>query len=378
MVAQVNVFSRFEAARPAWQRIERDGECYPFQTYAWCNNWFELVGAARGLTPCIAFVETQRGDPLMLLPLAIEQRRLHTALVWIGGVLADYHGPLLGPTWTASKAAEKFTDLWKQICDALPSHDIIAFEKQPASIGGHPNPFVALPIQTHPARAHFAVLGDSLDGFLRERRSARSLQSDRRKERRLAEQGRLEFVIAKDPDGIAPLLNAMIEQKTRSYAELGVANVFAEPGTVEFITRMTVEFPETVRLFALTLDDQPLATLWGLVHRDRYYHLFPTYSRNRCSNYSPGNVLLTRVFAWCIDNGIDIYDFTVGDEGYKEHWCEHDLALFDTDEAVTARGKPVALMRRARSTVKRYIKGSPKLFVGAKRMRRMLGGTTAG
>lgn len=373
MESRVTVFSAFDAARPAWQRLERDGDCYAFQTYAWSSNWFELVGAAKGLTPCIALIESADGKPLMLSPLAIEPRRLHTALVWIGDVLADYLGPLLGPDWADSNAAKNFSTTWQRIRDALPPHDVVSFEKQPAIIGHQPNPFITLPTQPHPSRAHFATLGDSLDDFLRQRRKARSLQSDRRKERRLAEQGQLEFVVAETPSQIAPLLKAMIEQKTRSYAELGVTNPFTEPGCVEFITRMTVEYPGMVRLFALTLDDKPIATLWGPLNGRRYFHLFPTYARDGYTAYSPGNILLKRVFGWCIDNGIDTYDFTVGDEGYKNHWCQHELMLFDNDQAVTLRGKPFALIHRARTALKRYIKESPALFAAAKRVRRMLG-----
>ena len=69
--------------------MERNGEFYVFQTYTWARNRFDLVGVGQGLTPCIALVDTERGEPLMLLPLAIEPRRLHKALVWMGGKISD-------------------------------------------------------------------------------------------------------------------------------------------------------------------------------------------------------------------------------------------------------------------------------------------------
>ncbi|MDH3715736.1 MAG: GNAT family N-acetyltransferase [Gammaproteobacteria bacterium] len=375
MTYHVTIFEAFDDAKSSWQVLEQHGDGYAFQTWAWSRNWFELVGKNRGIRPCIALVDDETG-PLMLLPLAIEPRRLHNALVWLGDELADYHGPVLGKGWAASDAARDFSATWRDVCTALPSHDLVSFEKQPATIGEQPNPFVhlaALPTRPHPAQAYFATLGESLDEFLRSRRKARSLQSDRRKERKLAEHGRLEFVVAETPAQIAPLLKAMIEQKTRSYAALGVANLFDEPGCVEFITKMTVDHPDAVRLFGLTLDDEPIATLWGPVSRGRYYHLFPTYAHNELMTYSPGNILLKHAFGWCIDNGINTYDFTVGDEDYKQHWCQHQLRLFDADLGVTLRGKVFALLNRTRTGLKRFVKESPALFAVAKRARSLLG-----
>jgi CelD/BcsL family acetyltransferase involved in cellulose biosynthesis len=92
-----------------------------------------------------------------------------------------------------------------------------------------------------------------------------------------------------------------------------------------------------VHFSALTLDDRILATLWGLVYKGRFYHLFPTYARGELTRYSPGNSLLRRVFEWCFANTVRIFDFTIGDEAYKYDWCDQELRLFDFIYATTTR-----------------------------------------
>jgi len=378
MSDRIMVTSSFDEAEPVWRRLERDGNCYAFQTYDWCCNWFNLVGAPRGLTLCIVVLENDAG-PVLLLPLAVESRTLHTALVFLGDELADYHAPLLARDFAHSDTARDFEATWRRVCAALPTYDVVAFERLPERVGSQPNPFMTLAtlsVRPHAARAYCATLSDSLDDFLRRRRKSRSLQTDRRKARKLEAVGRVEFVVAETPAQIGPLLEAMIEQKSRSYAELGVANPFAVPGCIDFITRMTFEHSDAVRLFALTLDDEPIATLWGALHAGRYYHLFPTYALGAHTAHSPGNALLNRVFGWCIDHDIREYDFTVGDEEYKQHWCEQQLQLFDADLAATLRGRPFALFSLARAHIKRLIKDTPALYSGAKRVRRLLRGAT--
>lgn len=369
ITSRISVFDSFEAAESDWREIERIGECFVFQSFDWASNWFRFIGRRKNLKPCITLLRTAQGEPVLLLPLAIEERVTRRALVWIGGTLSDYLCPILGPGWEKSEYSTDFAATWQSIRELLPDHDLISFDKQPAMLGESPNPFASLHNRLHPSEAHYAFLGASLDQYLRQRRSPRSLQTHRRKERRLAENGELEFVIARSDEGISAYLDTLFEQKRHSYRDLGVADVLSEPGCTDFIRYMTSRYPDTIRLFALKLEGTTLSVLWGATFRNRFYHLFPSYARDRNSVYSPGNILLIRVFRWCIENGVDTYDFTVGDEEYKRHWCEHDLTLYDHVDPVTARGVPSALGLSAHASLKRLIKKSPRMTAFARQLR---------
>src|SRR6185369_14898373 len=131
-------------------------------------------------------------------------------------------------------------------------------------------------------------------------------------------------------------------QKSHSYRELGTPDLFAEPGHREFfeyVTRRGVR-DGFVHLSGLRVDGQVRATHWGLVYRGRFYCLFPTYARDEAARHSPGNALMRRLFEWCIANGVEVFDFTIGDEPYKYDWCDQRLGMFDSIEATKPRGGP--------------------------------------
>lgn len=362
---QISIFETFEDAKPVWEQVEENGECYAFQTYRWLSRWHAAIGAQDGIRLCIVLVEDLDGDPLFILPLGIQSRWLGACLLWLGGALTDYRGPLLGPHYHERVDAEFFVAIWEAIQRELPAFDYIFLEQQPAQIGACDNPFTTtLACEAHPSDAHYTFMGGTLQGFLESKRSKRWLSTERRKERRLAEYGAARFVVAQSVEEIRELLPVTLEQKSRRYRELGVHDLFIEPSYVRFVQEMTEEHAREFFVFlcALTMGDRVLASFWGLVFRGRLYYLLPTYARDELTRYSPGNVLLRHMFEWCLENKVEVFDFTVGDEPYKALWCDQELALYDHFDGATLKGKLGVRLVRTQRRIKRKIKNTPWLW----------------
>jgi CelD/BcsL family acetyltransferase involved in cellulose biosynthesis len=361
---RITIYPSFTDARESWQGLEAEGDCYAFQSYDWLSNWHSLVGSKMQIQPCLTLVEYPEGSPLMLLPLGIQKRAGIARLIWLGGAITDYKCPLLGRDFSNRVNGDLFARIWDGILEKLPPHDAIFLDSQPRRIADQDNPFLAFNCKPHPSNAHSARLGDDYQGFLRSKRSGKSINTEKRKQKRLEKMGTLSFVIAEGEEQARHLLAAMIRQKSRSYDELGVPNLFEQAGYSDFFTYMTENYIDRsfVHLSALTLDDTILATHWGLVYKKRFYHLLPTYERSEHTKYAPGNVLLRHLFEWCIANGIEIYDFTVGDEPYKYLWRDQELELHDYFRARTLKGACYLLPHSLLVSAKRKIKQSPSLL----------------
>lgn len=371
---KIAVFHSFDDVESLWRTVEKTGDCFAFQTFDWLKNWYAFIGKETGLQLCIVTVEYPSGQPLILLPLGIQRRCFVSCLVWLGGDLSDYHGPLLSKDYSNSLVAVPFDKLWSDIRTRLPPHNAVDLQKQPEFIGGQKNPFLCLPRTPHPSSAHFTQLVGPIDSFIKSKRSNRWIQGLRRKQRRLQGLGELEFIVATKEQDIERFLSEMISQKAMSYNEMGVVNLFKKQGYLDFFYHMSRHYHDNsfVQLCALTLNNQILATHWGLIYKKRFYHLFPAYARNEFTRYSPGIILFRNMFKWGIEHGIEISDFTVGDEPYKYDWCDHELRLYDHLKATTARGllyvAPVKLQR----LLKRKIKQTPILFSIAKYLRKWI------
>lgn len=369
---QISIYDSFAAVEQPWRQFEQTSDNFVFQNFDWLSNWHQTKTHAFNLKLCLTLIKSSDDKILMLLPLGVEKRGCVNCLVWLGGQVSDYHAPLLSSDAEQACSSSLFISLWQRICTQLPGFDAIHFEKMPKTINGQVNPFSYLPCVPNASKAHFTLLGNNFEQFLKSRLSNNAIKSAKRSQRRIEEQGKVEFVIATQPEQINQLLSVMITQKSRSYQELGVADLFASQDIKEFFNTMSNKPTRLVHLSALLLDDQILATHWGLVYKNHFYYLYPSYERNELSKYSPGTVLLWRLFEWCIQNQIAIYDFTIGDEPYKDKWCNSSLDLVDYYHAKTLQGHLLIWPLRTAKQLKRSIKQSEPLWQKIQAIRALL------
>lgn len=369
--ALVQVFDCFEEAQGPWAQLEPHAD-FVFQRSSWLEAWYQTCGNAPGIQPCIAVVHVSN-TPVMLLPLGVERRAGVDCVVFLGGPISDYQAPILGPQFAEFGGEDPvvFAGWWAAVRRALPPHGAVIFERLPEVVGGRRNPLVDLGSQPHASSAHIAHLEQDLQSFLLKRRSKKTLSTERRKRRKLEKLGRLSFRVASTWDEAAPLLAAMLRQKSENYRELGVEDLFAVEANRSFIRRVTQEEVAGgfVHLSALLLDDKVIATHWGLIHRGRLYYIFPAYERGELERHSPGNILLHELLQWCFDHDVAMLDFTVGDEPYKYHWRDTELPLFDMIKAESFWAQRYVAPLRLSRIVKRRVKQSPQLFDFAVRVR---------
>ena len=359
------------AAERDWRGLEQAADCTPFQTFDWLSCWQRHIGSPAGVKPAI--VVAKRGeDVLLLLPLAVERRGLARRLTFLGQDLCDYNAPLLAPDFTA-RAGQDFAALWQGICRlvrATPAlrHDTIALAKMPAMIGAQPNPMLCLDVQLNPSGAYATVLGADWEQFYTAKRSSATRRRDRTKLKRLGELGEVRFVDPASADEVAATLEVLIAQKSKSFARMGVPNMFARPGHVEFFRELAAARKLT-HLSRLDVGATFAAVNLGLMHDGCYYHVLASYDDGEVSRFGPGAAHLRGLLRYAIEHGLKRFDFTIGDEPYKRDWCETEQQLYDHAAAVTLRGWPAAAASLAWRRIKRAIKHSAPLWNAVVRTR---------
>lgn len=362
------------AAEPDWRRLEQNADCTPFQTFDWLSCWQRHIGSLAGVKPAIV-VAWRGSDTLVVLPLAVEQGRLARRLTFLGQELCDYNAPLLARDF-AARIGTDFAALWQDIrrlIQAVPAlrYDTISFAKMPAAVGTQPNPMLFLDVQPNPSGAYETRLGTDWEPFYTSKRSSATRRRDRTKLKRLGELGEVKFVDPQLPDEIAATLDALIRQKTKSFARMGVPNMFARPGHAEFYRALITHRP-FVHLSRLDVGATWAATNLALLHGDCYYHVLASYDDGEVSRFGPGAAHLRELLRYAIGRGCTRFDFTIGDEPYKRDWCETEQQLHDYAAAVTLRGWPSFAIASAWRRAKRMIKQSTLLWGVAVRVRTIL------
>jgi CelD/BcsL family acetyltransferase involved in cellulose biosynthesis len=352
-----------------WRAFEQHADCTVFQTYDRVAKWQRHIGARRRLVPAIVLGRDADGGLLLILPLAIEARGGVRRLTWLGSELCDYNAPLLAAQFSDQQSAQRFMLLWQDVAELLQSNpqfrfDLIDLQKMPETVGRQQNPFRNLKVMVNPSGAHIATLSGDWDAFYAAKRSPATRKRERRQFRHLAEFGDIRFGDVEAREDIERTLTTIFEQKARSFARMGVENIFARPGHREFFFDIATDpgTRELVHLSRLDIGATIAAANVGLRFRDCYSLILSSYQDGDIARFGPGRAHLHELLRQTIERGFRCFDFTIGDEPYKRDWCDTEMKLYDYLAAATMRGRLVVATTTALRRLKRFIKQTPALW----------------
>jgi CelD/BcsL family acetyltransferase involved in cellulose biosynthesis/predicted ATP-grasp superfamily ATP-dependent carboligase len=365
----LRIYSDLAAVEAEWRRFERLADCTAFQTFDWLATWHRHVGLREGVRPVIAVGRFGDGQTAFLLPLCVVPRRSARLLCWLGQELCDYNAPLLARDFSQCVTPDRFLAAWRELQaqmqrDPLLRHDWIEFEKMPQTIGAQVNPFTYLGVTPNASGVHLTQLGDDWEKFYTAKRSSATRRRDRAKRRHMSEYGEIRFITASDADDARRTLETLMEQKSRSFARKGIADIFARPGHREFYLELASN-PKTrhlVHISRVEIGPACAAANLGIVFGDCYYHVLASYDDGELSHYGPGALHLRELMAHAIRLGLKRFDFTIGDEPYKLDWSDTDLKLYDYTATATWRGLPACWSSTMRRRIKRFIKQTPLVW----------------
>jgi CelD/BcsL family acetyltransferase involved in cellulose biosynthesis len=377
--ASLTVHRSFAAAQADWCALEPHVPT-AFQRFDWLEGWHRRVGAEAGVELALVVVHDQGGQPAVLWPLGLRRRLGLRRLVWLGGPLSDYGAPIVHPERAAPILSCGAQRLWAAVLEAAGPVDAVELDRCLPELGGRPSPLGALGWAPAPAASHQAQVGDDWEAYYRSRCSSKTRSGHRRKLRRMERSGALRFERATTAEAVARLLPTAFAFKSQHYRQLGVHDHFADAGVRAWLEELcmgSVERGGPAHLSGLWVGDELWATHLGLVHGGVLSVLFPGYLREeRVGNTSPGAALVRQLLQWAAeDPALHTVDFTMGDEAYKDRWCDQTTPVYDLIRAASLRGQVHASGARLWRESKRAIKAHPTLFPLALRLRaRWLGG----
>jgi CelD/BcsL family acetyltransferase involved in cellulose biosynthesis len=371
---KLTIVNDLVSAEAMWRRLETTGICSYYQTFDWLAAWQRHVGQSSAVSPRIVIL-TSADDtdaPLALLPFGLRATSAGKGLQWLGCEASSYLGPILTPEGV------KILDeaALDRIFEVLPAHgveaDYVDLDCQPENVGGHRNPFAFFRSEPKGLRSHLTALSGDWASYYAQKRSSKTRQKDRNRLKQMRQCGEVAFEIASSPGDIRSLTDRLIVEKTRQFNQLGVKNVFQDSRVEALFRDVALQGAAQghIKLFAITLDGDPTAIAYCAVHRAEFHGIFLCYMENDVTRLGPGTVLLHEIFEWCFANGIRTFDFSVGDQDYKRHWCETANPLHRSLWPVTRRGTLFVQSTRMTERLKSKVKSSATLSQLARRFAR--------
>jgi CelD/BcsL family acetyltransferase involved in cellulose biosynthesis len=133
-------------------------------------------------------------------------------------------------------------------------------------------------------------------------------------------------------------------------------------GTIfAFCRRMAIEGAQRgfARTECLTVSGEVVAVQFGLVQRGTYMMLMLGADIERFGRTSPGILALENSMRAAVEDGEQIYDFTIGDHPYKQQFGAQAMPLYEWHRGQTIVGRAVvpaiAVLREAKRKLKPWL-----------------------
>ncbi len=339
-----------------------------------------------------AFVEAWADEPGSDTVLVSLKRNGRAALMFVVEIvphgratIARYPGGRHANGSFPAFAGMDFTGLDQALRTALrearPDVDLILLERNEVVRAGRANPFHT-PTSTQSPNVALAVdLDGGFDALLERTSGKRKRKKHRSQIRKFEAVGPYRRYSATTPDEVDRLLAAFYEMKAERFREMGIFDVFAPAAVRNSFRRMFVgaldkPSPDFV-LHGLEVGGVLRAVTGSSISGSRLTCEFSSFSDDELSAASPGDFLFFENIREACENGLEIYDFGVGDERYKRLWCDIESRHFDYHLPLTMRGRAVSLSMRATVATKRAIKDNQLVWSLMKKLRKSGAGKTS-
>jgi CelD/BcsL family acetyltransferase involved in cellulose biosynthesis len=373
----IHVFNRCEQIRPVWLQLQDTACGYAFQSFAWISALLETHGTGNGTRPALVLVTTSSGDPLMLTPLMVRARHGIQILEFIDFGLADYNAPLIDAEFARALDADGFRALWSRILETVGPVDAAVLDKIPARIGQVDNPFLYLGHEPCAMSMQLHISG-SFDAYF-QARSANLRADTRAKLRRLSRLNPVSFEIIREREKASQVLETMLAQKSRRYRDTGATDHTLNPARRRFYETICAREADggLVQVSTLMVGEGAgavaVATHVGMVHRGRFYMLMLASDYGDYARYSPGRLMLCEMIRWSFEQGLEVFDFTVGDESYKVGWTNAEVPLYTHRQSFTIRAGLHESGASLAGNIRRIVRWrAPALFAALRHVRSRL------
>jgi CelD/BcsL family acetyltransferase involved in cellulose biosynthesis len=357
-----------------WERLQAIAPCTAPQTYDWASAWARHVLEPEGNEPVIAVGHGPDGELLFLWAFETAKVAGLSVLKWLGGDHANYNMGLFAPDAASGFSAGDLSALLAEVARESGAAAAI-LKAQPFAWDGVANPFAKLRHQKAPSSGYAVTLGDFAKLYAT-RFSKRSRGTLERKERKLADSGKIIYGWAETRDEKLALLDTFFAQKSRQLAAMGVKDIFDAHARAFYrdVALLEGDNPSRLRLGYIKIGDTVLATFSGTLCHDRLGVALSSLAEDERQRQSPGALLLKHQIEEASAKGIAFYDIGVGAARHKDEWCDVVQPLFDSFIALKPLGLLLTLPLAALARIKRAIKSSQSLWPLAQRVRRGLFG----
>ena len=310
-----------------------------FQGFNWNWHWANhFLVDKRGRMSLAVATGRRDGRLVMVWPLVMEKSSGLRVLAWMGEPVSQY-GDVLMDEGTCGRT--ELAAAWAFIVAEL-RPDLARLNKTRADSVIAPLLANLGAISTQQLEAPYLDLASAPTfAAYEERYSSKERKNRKRLARRLEEQGAVSYVAFGEGGDAARIARSAIELKRVWLRDKGlVSPALADSRTLAFFEAAAADQgrPADIRVAALMCGERIAAVEIAFKCRERMAIHIMAYDR-AFEKAASGILLLERMIATSLENGVGVCDLMAPGDGYKKEWADGAVRVADFAVPLTVKGR---------------------------------------
>jgi CelD/BcsL family acetyltransferase involved in cellulose biosynthesis len=356
-----------------WRELETRSVGGPFQRFDFYRSWIAEHGARR--RPLVVTAR-RAGRLVAVFPLVARRMGPVTVAEFAGASHATCNAGVFDRIAWRSAAPTLASGLRAAVIDSGAGVDLVRLTYQPAEIDGLPNPFVDATSRPSAHAAYDLSLDGGFAAVLDRHKGSKKRRRVRQQAAAFEAAGGYRVRRAETVEDALRILETFKRQKAERLASQGLPNVFAEPGTPEFLAELVTRAYDprgldhpALLVYALETDRGIGAT--GFLHAwsGTTYLVMNSFEQDEFARWAPGELTLFHMIEDVAGLGFERFDFGIGDARYKRSWCDREIVLYDTLMPLSPTGVVAAGITALGRRAADGIRANPRLHRLAQRIR---------
>jgi CelD/BcsL family acetyltransferase involved in cellulose biosynthesis len=352
----------FDFNSSEYASLYRESRATAFQAPLWLAGIHNLVMPSTGAEPVTITGRSGDGRLVLVVPLMRRRHRGLYRIEFAGSELCDYQRAVYRPSDTT--LLQNDPTLAQRISWYLMPCDLIRLDK----LDGNDHVLRALFPRAHQAvmrvGTYPSILGQEWEPW----RSSNMDQDFRRyldkTRRKLGRSGELHFCQVDEEDELTRIFESARSFRASRFKELGACDITAHDGVFGFYRKTAIEgvHQGTASTFCLYIDRRPIAVMFGPRDDRTFWLVWVAFDTTQYRKYSVGLLATEDAIRTCIQMGLSIFDFTIGDHPYKLQFGGKKYPLFEWHIPTSIPGcigvVGIGVVREAKRVLRPWLKGS--------------------
>jgi CelD/BcsL family acetyltransferase involved in cellulose biosynthesis len=342
-ILRVRLEADFDYASAEYAAFYADAITTAFQHPVWMAAFAKILAPARSAEMITLTLRDEHDELAAVLPMTLRKVNGTVLLEAADLGVIDYCAPVLAPNINAFEAGSL-------MAAKLPAHDVLRLRNIRPE---HQAFFEAISDKpTKPAgfSAHHTNLAASLDAWKASALSASFAKGLERKLKKFRQTEGATVKRAASANEAASAISVLAHLRDGRFE----GDMIALPAVREFYEAVTLNGFETgfAHVDILKLKDETIGVLAGIRYNGRFHYLLIGCNYASHGNLSPGMVLYNHALNAEIAAGSSVFDFTIGDEPFKQDFGTTPTPIASIENGRTFLGRAALLMHDMRSRIK--------------------------